>query len=174
VHSFTPATAHLRRPLSDVFVSLWRNQRKLVDNSKENHSSNLSAHDFISQSRADLMYAQLPSPSGIARLRKTIIGWRETWTRGTDEWDTILEPFNQGRGGLGEYAPSKGRYLELVSEFLSAATHIPKWAIAHAEDGFVTAAELGDVIKSFRPVEITYAKDFSEVYGGLHTLIIIA
>jgi hypothetical protein len=172
--SFTPATAHLRRPLSEAFVALWRNQRKLVDNGKESRASNLNARDFISQTRTDLMYAQFPRPEGLAALRHTVVGWRETWVRGADEWDAILQPFAEGRGGLGERASSKARYLELVAEFLSAATHIPKWAVAHAESGFVTAAELGEVIKSFRPVEITYAKDFSEVYGGLHTFIIIA
>lgn len=174
VRSFTSATAHLRRPLSEVFVALWRNQRKLVDNARENSAANLNARDFIAQTRADLMYAQLPRPAGVAALRGTAVGWREIWVRGADEWDALLEPFAAGRGGLGERAASKARYLELVGDFLSTATHIPKWAVAHAEDGFVTAAELGEVIKTFRPVEITYAKDFSEVYGGLHTFIIIA
>lgn len=172
--SFTPATAHLRRTLSEAFVALWRNQRKLVDNGKENPASNLNARDFIGQTRTDLMYAQFPGPDGLAAQRDTAVGWRETWVRGADEWDAILEPFAAGRGGLGERAESKARYLELVGDFLSAATHIPKWAIAHAEDGFITAAEVGEVVKNFRPVEITYAKDFSEVRGGLHTFIIIA
>lgn len=172
--SFTPATAHLRRTLSDVFVALWRNQRKIVDNGKENRAANLNAQDFIGQTRADLLYTHLPRPTGMAALRNTVVGWRETWVRGADEWDEILEPFAQGIGGLGERATSKARYLDLVGEFLSAATHIPKWALAHAEDGFVTAAELGEVVKTFRPVEITYAKDFTEVVGGLHTFIMIA
>ena len=66
------------------------------------------------------------------------------------------------------------RYLDLIGKFLENASHLPKWAIAHPEDGFVTAAEMGELIKSFRPVEVTYAKDFSEVSGGLNTYIIVA
>jgi hypothetical protein len=56
VFSFTPETAELRRPLSEVFLALWRNQRQVVDNGKENYSVNRDAHDFVrgAQSRFDV------------------------------------------------------------------------------------------------------------------------
>ena len=172
VFSFTPETASLRRPLSEVFVALWRAQRKVVNNAQANRSANFEAQEFIRRTRADLMYARFPRPEGLVAMNQTIINWRETWTRGTAEgWDALVA---QRQGYLGDQVVSKEHYLKLMSNFLAAATHIPKWAIAHAEDGFVAAAELGEVIKSFRPVEVTYNKDFSDVMGGLNTYVIIA
>ncbi len=172
VFSFRPETANLRRPLSEVFVALWRGQRRIVNNAQANRSSNLAAHEFLRGTRADLMYARFPRPEGLAALRETIVGWREQWTRGTSDcWDALIA---QRRGQLGDQVVSKEYYLQLITHFLASATHIPKWAIAHAEDGFVTAAELGEIIKSFRSVEVTYTKDFSDVMGGLNIYIIIA
>jgi hypothetical protein len=172
VFSFTPETASLRRPLSEVFEALWRAQRQITNNAQDNYSANLDAQEFIRGARADLMYARFPRPEGLAALRETVAGWREVWTRGTPQcWDALIE---QQQGRLGDRVFSKERYLELISDFLAAARHIPKWAIAHAEDGFVTAAELGEVIKHFRPVEVSYTKDFSDVLGGCNTYIIIA
>jgi len=172
VFSFQPETANLRRPLSEVFAALWRAQRRIVNNAQANRSSNLAAHEFLRGTRADLMYARFPRPEGLAALRETIVGWREQWTRGTaDCWDALIA---QRRGQLGDQVVSKEHYLQLMTNFLASAVHIPKWAIAHAEDGFVTAAELGEIIKSFRSVEVTYTKDFSDVMGGLNIYIIIA
>jgi hypothetical protein len=172
VFSFTSETADLRRPLSEVFEVLWRWQRKIVNNSQANRCTNLDAQEFILRAQADLMYVRFPQPEGLAALRETVIGWRETWTRGMPEvWEALVE---QRRGRLGDCVVSKENYLKLISNFLKSATHVPKWAIAHAEDGFVTAGELGELVKSFRPVEVTYNKDFSDVIGGLNTYIIIA
>ena len=171
-HSFTRETAALRRPLSEVFAALWRSQRKIVNNAQANRSSNLDAQDFIRGARADLMYACFPRPEGLAARRGSVVGWRETWARGSaDGWGALVEG---RRGRLGDAVASKERYLKLVADFLTQASHIPKWAIAHAEDGFVTAGDLGEVVKSFRPIEITYNKDFSDVLGGLNTYIIVA
>lgn len=170
--SFTPETAELRRPLSEIFLALWRNQRQVVDNGKENYSVNRDGHDFIRGARAELMFVRFPRPEGLAGLRNSITGWRETWVRGTDEaWDRLIT--NQ-RGRLGDDVASKEHYLQLISNFLSRAKHIPQWAIAHTEDGFITAAEMGDVIKQFRRVDVSYNKDFSDVIGGKNTFIIVA
>jgi hypothetical protein len=172
VFSFTRETASLRRPLSEVFEALWQAQRKIVNNAQANRSTNLEAHEFMRETRADLMFARFPRPEGLAALRDTLVGWREMWTRGTpDCWDALIE---QRRGQLGDRVASKERYLKLIGNFLAAATHVPNWAIAHAEDGFVTAGELCEVIKTFRRIEVTYNKDFSDVLGGLNTYIIIA
>ncbi len=171
VHSFTPETTELRRPLSEVFEELWRGQRKVQNNEKDNHSSNLEASEFIGSVRADLMFAHFPRPEGLAAQQRSVLGWRETWIRGSATgFDDLLAQVI----GFGDRVASKGRYLDLIGKFLENAKHIPKWAIAHPEDGFVTAAEMGELIKTFRPVEVTYAKDFSEVSGGLNTYIIVA
>ena len=170
--SFTPETAELRRPLSEIFLALWRNQRQVVNNGKENYSVNRDGHDFIRGARAELMFVRFPRPEGLAGLRNGVTGWRETWVRGTDEaWNRLIAG---QRGRLGDDVASKEHYLQLVSNFLSRAKHIPQWAIAHTEDGFITAAEMGDVIKQFRRVDVSYNKDFSDVIGGKNTFIIVA
>jgi len=170
--SFTPETADLRRPLSEIFLDLWRNQRHVVDNGKENYSVNRDGHDFIRGARAELMFVRFPRPEGLASLRNGVAGWRETWVRGTDEaWDRLVAG---QRGRLGDDVASKEHYLQLVSNFLSRAKHISQWAIAHTEDGFITAAEMGEVIKQFRRVDVSYNKDFSDVIGGKNTFIIVA
>ncbi|HEX4950038.1 MAG TPA: hypothetical protein VFZ34_25455 [Blastocatellia bacterium] len=171
VHSFTYETAELRRPLSEVFEDLWRQQRKMQNNEKDNRSTNLDATEFISAARTDLMFAHFPRPEGLVAQSQSVIGWRETWVRGSA---SAFAEMLANISGLGDHIASKGRYLDLMGRFLENAKHIPKWAIAHPEDGFVTAAEMGELIKTFRPVEVTYAKDFSEISGGLNTYIIVA
>lgn len=172
VFSFKPETAGLRRPLSEVFIALWRNQRQVVNNGKPNFSVNRDAHEFIRSARADLMFARFPRPEGLSALRRSVVGWRETWVRGTDiDWDSLIA--NQ-RGRLGDDVMSKEHYLQLIGNFLTRAKHIEQWAIAHTEDGFVSAAEIGHVIKQFRRIDVTYNKDFSDVVGGRNTFIIIA
>lgn len=172
VFSFTPDTMALRRPLSEVFIALWRSTRHIANNGKPNFSVNHDAHEFIRSARADLMFARFPRPEGLAALRRGVVGWRETWVRGTDaDWDAIIAG---QRGRLGDDVMSKEHYLQLIANFLSRAKHIPQWAISHTEDGFVSAAEIGDVIKQFRRIGVTYNKDFSDVVGGKNTFIIIA
>jgi hypothetical protein len=172
VHSFNRQNSHLRRPLSEVFRTLWQTQRRVFDNAQENHSSSLDGTDFITATTADLMYLRFPRPQGLKALRHSVIGWREIWIRGTgDCWDDLIA---HRRGRPGDSVLSKEHYLKLLREFLQSARHIPKWAVAHADDGFVTAAEMGELIREFRPVEVAYNKDFSEIPGGLNTYLIIA
>ncbi len=172
VFSFKPETASLRRPLSEVFIALWRNSRQVINNGKVNYSVNRDAHEFIRGAKADLMFARFPRPEGLPALRRGVVGWREIWVRGNGgDWDALIE--NQ-RGRLGDDVMSKEHYLQLVSNFLSRAKHIPQWAISHTEDGFISAAEIGDVIKQFRRIDVTYNKDFSDVVGGRNTFIVVA
>ena len=172
VFSFQPETSGLRRPLSEVFLALWRGQRPVASNGQSNYSVNRDAHEFIRSVKADLMFARFPRPEGLAALRRGRVGWRETWVRGADAgWDELIA--NQ-RGRLGDDVMSKEHYLQLVANFLGRAKHISQWAIAHTEDGFISAAEIGDVIKQFRRIDVTYNKDFSDVVGGRNTFIILA
>ena len=175
VHSFTPETADLRRPLSEVFEELWRSQRQIQSNEKESSASNKNAFDFIDGVQADLMYANFPRPEGLRGQRDGLAGFREVWIRGgEDGWTTLIDSIESGIGTFGDGIVSKGRYLDLIGHFLERARHIPKWAIAHPEDGFVTATEMGELVKSLRPVEVSYAKDFSEVSEGLNIMIVVA
>ncbi|MFN0119010.1 MAG: hypothetical protein ACKV2V_00760 [Blastocatellia bacterium] len=171
-HSFTPETAYLKRPLSEVFDDIRLTQRRAYNNGLDNRCGNLDAVDFIRQTRTDLMYARFPGPRGLAELKNGIVGWRETWVRGTDQfWPDLIA---SRRGSPGDVTGSKEQYRTLLSQFLESARHLPKWAISHAEDGFFSAAEIGDVIKQFRPVEVAYNKDFTEFSGGLNSFLIIA
>lgn len=172
VFSFTPETSDLKRPLSEVFINLWRRQRQIVNNGQANYCVNRDAHEFIRGVKADLMFARFPSPEGLTALRRGLVGWRESWVRGTaGDWETLIA--NQ-RGRLGDDVMSKEHYLELVSNFLTRAKHIQQWALTHTEDGFISAAEIGEVIKQFRRIDVTYNKDFSDVVGGRNTFIITA
>jgi hypothetical protein len=172
VFSFGPETADLKRPLSEVFINLWRRQRDVINNGQTNYSVNRDAHEFIRSARADLIFVRFPRPEGLAALRRGIVGWRETWVRGNDgDWDSLIAG---QRGKLGDDVMSKEHYLQLVSNFLVRAKHIPKWAIAHTEDGFISAAEISDVIKQSRRIDVIYHKDFSHVVGGRNTYIITA
>lgn len=170
--SFTSETEHLRRPLNEAFTALWRNQRPVVDNQQLNLAANQDGHDFIRGVRADCMFARLPRPEGLVAHEQGT-RWRESWIRESDsDWETLIA---ERRGKLGDSVVSKEHYFELVSNFLEGARHIPRWAIAHADDGFLSAAEIGELMRQFRRrVEVTYAKDFSGVVGGTHSYIMIA
>ncbi|MCI0339368.1 MAG: hypothetical protein L0226_17485 [Acidobacteria bacterium] len=172
VFSFGPETADLKRPLSEIFINLWRRQRDVINNGQANYCINRDAHEFVRGARTDLMFARFPRPEGLSALRRGVVGWRETWVRGTaDDWDYLIA--NQ-RGRLGDDVMSKEHYLQLISNFLTRAAHIPKWAISHTEDGFISTAEIGDVIRQFRRIEVIYNKDFSDVVSGRNTFIVIA
>ena len=152
--------------------SSTRGQRQIVNNGQPNYSINRDAHEFIRGARAELMFACFPRPDGLAALRQTEAGWREVWVRGDGTiWDQLIA--NQ-RGKLGDDVASKEHYLQLVGNFLSRCKHIGQWAISHTEDGFLSAAEIGDVIQQFRRIDVTYNKDFSDVIGGRNTFLIIA
>jgi hypothetical protein len=172
LRSFTRETEHLRRPLNEVFTALWRNQRPVIDNQQLNLAANQDAHDFIRGVRADCMFVRLPQPEGLV-AHDPVTRWRESWVRENEsDWETVVA---ERAGKLGDSVVSKDHYLELVASFFERARHIPKWAIAHADDGFLSAAEVGELMRQFRRrVEVTYAKDFSGVVGGTHSYILIA
>ena len=52
-----------------------------------------------------------------------------------------------------------------------AAVHFPQWAIAHTENGFVSAEELVEAIREVRKVGTIYSKDFSELTGARAVMI---
>lgn len=170
--SFNIETKHLKRSLSEVFVNLWQKQPYIVDNSHTNYCLNRDAHEFIRSARADLMFVRFPGPQGLIGARRSLNCLRETWVRGSDEYLGKLKTDLQGR--LGDISLSKEKYLRMIGTFLARAEHIPQWAIAHTDSGFVSASEIAEVIKKFRRIDVIYNKDFSDVVEGRNTFIIIA
>ena len=67
---------------------------------------------------------------------------------------------------------SKQQYLGFVEDLLHTASHIPSWAIAHTENGFISNEELVEKISRVRKVASIYAKDFSDLLGVRASLIV--
>jgi hypothetical protein len=67
---------------------------------------------------------------------------------------------------------SKQQYLGFVEDLLRTAAHIPAWAIAHTENGFISNDELVEAIGKVRKVEAIYSKDFSDLLGVRASVII--
>ena len=174
VFSFKTRTEGLRRPLSEVFEELWLSEKPWLDKGRRHYAGNHDAHDFVKEVQADLCFIRLPGPEGLRfSLDRTVSGWRETWVRGEDGWlDSVVEA---RKGRLGGSVLSKEHYLAHVSAFLEQARHIPTWAIVHVDDGSLSAADLGDVIRQLRRrVDVAYSKDFTGVLGGGQAYIIMA
>lgn len=168
--SFTDETLELRQPFSKIFYRLWHAQPAPVDNKRANTSSNQPPRDFLAEQRADLMFLRLPPPSkerGVGR--SAAVAWREEWLRGEDSFWDEAERARMGR--LGSPVESRHQYLHLLEDTLRVALHMPKWAIAYAEDGFITTQELVECINRVRKVETIYTKDYSELMGARAVLI---
>ena len=174
VFAFQRDTESLRRPLSDVFRDLWAREVPHAGVARRHFAGNTDGQEFIAQVQADLAFIRLPRPEGLlATFDENRIAWRESWVRGNDSWmDSVVDA---ARGRLGDRVHSKDHYLDLVSSFLDKARHIPAWAIVHVDDGFVSAVELGDMIRQLRRrVEVAYSKDFSAVLGGGQAYVLVA
>ncbi|HEY0004250.1 MAG TPA: hypothetical protein VGB17_05525 [Pyrinomonadaceae bacterium] len=172
VLSFDEETRRLRQPLAlaDVFRRAWQAQPRLFNNTQRNTSANMDAHEFIAEQRTDLLFLRLPrARGGRPPRRNSVLAWREEWVRGgSDFWDE-LERRRAGR--LGSYVETRQQYLQLVEELLRTAAHLPAWAIAYAEDGFVSTQELVETIGRVRRVENIYTKDFTELMGTRAVII---
>ena len=172
VLSFDDETRELRQPLSlsDVFRRVWQSHPSIVNNSLRNTCAQQEAREFIAGQHTDMLFMRLPGP-GEAReqRRNSILAWREEWVRGADDfWDG----FERARAGrLGSYVETKQQYLSLIEDLLRTAAHLPTWAIAYAEDGFIQTNELVDTISRIRKVESIYTKDFSELMGTRAVII---
>lgn len=172
--SFDEETRELRQPLSKIFYRLWQSAPAAVDNKRTNTSSNRQARDFLAEERADLMFLRLPAHTTAATIAREGVGsepvvWREEWLRGNDRfWDDLART---RAGRLGAAVESRQQYLYLLEDLLSIALHIPTWAIAHVEDGFITTQELVESISRIRKVETIYTKDYSELMGTRAVII---
>jgi hypothetical protein len=174
VLSFNEETRRLRKPLSlsDMFRRLLACVPEPQDNGKRNQSTNQDVRNFVAERHhTDLLFLRLPAPMtrGPA-ARDPLFSWREEWLRGSDEFWLDFERGRQAR--LGSPVQSKQQYLGFVEDLLRTASHIPAWAIAHTENGFISNDELVEKISRVRKVASIYSKDFSDLLGVRASVII--
>jgi hypothetical protein len=171
--SFGRDTRMLRQPLSlsKVFRQLTQVLPSPYDNSLRNLSTNQDIRMFVAERQhTDLLFLRLPSPVlQSEQSRETLSGWREEWLRGGDDfWNDFRQ---QQAGKLGAPVQSKQQYLGFVEDLLRTASHIPIWAIAQTENGFISSEELVETVGGTRKVDAIYTKDFSDLLGVRATII---
>jgi hypothetical protein len=134
------------------------------DNSLRNKASNQDVRAFVAERRhTDLLFLRLPLPVEPQPAQQHPLAWREEWLQGGDDF---WADFEKGRAGkLGSRVQSKQQYLALVEDLLHTAAHLPSWAIAHTENGFISSDELVDTVSRVRRVDAVYSKDFSDLLG---------
>ena len=166
--SFTDETRELRRPLTTVFWRLAGRALAGPPSHAPSRSANLPAEEFIRHARADLLYLSLPASHTAQAGAEARSEWREAWVRA------------QAAGAASDLerlttAPqSKHAYLTMIDRLLRAAGHLRTWAIGYQEIGLASVADITELIQEHRPVRATYAKDLTEVAGGLRNYIIVA
>jgi hypothetical protein len=174
VLSFNEKTRNLRQPLalSDTFRRLLAILPEPHDNSMRNRITNQDVRNFVAERHhTDLLFLRLPIPvTQTATARDPIVSWREEWLRGGDDFWIDLERSQKAR--LGSRVQSKQQYLGFVEDLLRTASHIPIWAIAHTENGFISNEELVEKIARVRKVSSIYAKDFSDMLGVRASLLV--
>jgi hypothetical protein len=174
VLSFNDETRALRQPfaLSNVFNLMIDGLPSTKDDARRNKSTNQDVRSFVAERyNTDLLFLRLPvSVTQTTTARDPLISWREEWLRGGDDFWVELE---KERGAkLGSRVQSKQQYLGFVEDLLRTAAHIPTWAIAHTENGFITNEELVESVGKVRRVSAVYSKDFSDLLGVRASMII--
>ncbi|MCY7347312.1 MAG: hypothetical protein LH614_13945 [Pyrinomonadaceae bacterium] len=168
--SFTSETLELRQPLSIVYRRLWSIFPEPVNNGQNNTCQNKSAGEFIAENYMDLMFLRLPpAHNQNQKNRFGTAAWREEWLRGGDSFWNDFETAQIGK--LGTLIETKSQYLRLIEENLRTASHVPTWAIAHVEDGFVSTQEIVETVGRIRRVDTIFSKDFSELTGTKAVII---
>ncbi|HAF16082.1 MAG TPA: hypothetical protein DCK93_21655 [Blastocatellia bacterium] len=167
VLSFGEDNRQLREPLSlsRVFRQLAETLPFPSDNSLRSKATNQDVRAFVAERRhTDLLFLRLPAPVVQSPAsNQTIPGWREEWLQGGGDFWNELERKRAGK--LGSRVQSKQQYLELIEDLLHTAAHIPTWAIAHMENGFLATEELVETVNRVRRVDAVYSKDFSDLLG---------
>jgi hypothetical protein len=166
VRSFTTESRHLREPLSlsRVFRQFAATIPIPYDNSLRSKATNQDVRAFVAERRhTDLLFLRLPAPILPQPGQQHPLAWREEWLQGGDDF---WEDFEKTRAGkLGSQVQSKQQYLALVEDLLHTAAHLPAWAVAHTENGFISTDELVETVSRVRKVEAVYSKDFSDLLG---------
>jgi hypothetical protein len=166
VRSFNEDSLHLREPLSlsRVFKQFAETIPFPFDNSMRSKATNQDVQAFVAERRnTDLLFLRLPLPVQPQPGQQHPLAWREEWLQGGDDF---WADFEKGRAGkLGSRVQSKQQYLSLVEDLLHTAAHLPSWAIAHTENGFISTDELVETVARVRRVDAIYTKDFSDLLG---------
>ena len=174
VLSFNEQTRTLREPLalSDTFRRMLACLPEPHDNSMRNKTSNQDVRSFVAERHhTDLLFLRLPMPvTQTTTARDPIVSWREEWLRGGDDFWIDLDRSQKAR--LGSRVQSKQQYLGFVEDLLRTASHIPIWAIAHTENGFISNDELVEKVGRVRKVSTIYSKDFSDMLGVRASLLV--
>ena len=174
VLSFNEHTRSLREPFSlpDVFRRMLNCLPQPIDNSMRNKSTNQDVRNFVAERHhTDLLFLRLPIPiTQTTTARDPMVTWREEWLRCSDGFWPELERSRDAR--LGSRVQSKQQYLGFVEDLLRTASHIPAWAIAHTENGFISNEELVEKVGRVRKVASIYSKDFSDMLGVRASLIV--
>lgn len=164
VLSFDEDSRHLREPLSLslVFRRLAAALPVPYDNSLRSKAAKQGARAFVAERRhTDLLFLRLPVST--EPRQQAPFAWREEWMLGgNDFWD---EMERNRAGQLGSRVQSKRQYLGFVEDLLHTAAHIPAWAIAHTDNGFISTEELVETVEHVRSVDSVYSKDFSDLLG---------
>ena len=166
VLSFTAASRHLREPfsLARVFRQFAEALPFPYDNSLHSKATNQEARAFVAERRqTDLLFLRLPAPLQPQPAPHQAFAWREEWLQGGDDFWGEFEETRAGK--LGSGVQSKQQYLGLVEDLLHTAAHLPRWAIAHTENGFISTDELVETISLVRKIDAVYSKDFSDLLG---------
>ena len=174
VLSFNEETRRLRKPFSlpDAFRRVLACLPEPHDNGMRNQSTNQDVRSFVAERHhTDLLFLRLPVPvTQTPVVRDSLVTWREEWLRGGDDFWFELERGRQAR--LGSPVQSKQQYLGFVEDLLRTASHIPTWAIAHTENGFISNDELVEKVSRVRKVASIYSKDFSDMLGVRASVIV--
>jgi hypothetical protein len=174
VLSFTEETRRLRKPFSlpDTFRRVLACLPEAHDNGMRNQSTNQDVRSFVAERHhTDLLFLRLPVPvTQTPFVRDPLVSWREEWLRGGDDFWFEFERGRQAR--LGSPVQSKQQYLGFVEDLLRTASHIPTWAIAHTENGFISNDELVEKVSRVRKVASIYSKDFSDMLGVRASVIV--
>ncbi len=174
VLSFNEQTRDLREPLalSETFRQMLACLPVAHDNAMRKKTTNQDVRNFVAERHhTDLLFLRLPIPvTETTSTRDPIVSWREEWLRGGDDFWVDLERSQRAR--LGSRVQSKQQYLGFVEDLLRTASHIPTWAVAHTENGFISNDELVEKIGRVRKVSTIYSKDFSDMLGVRASLIV--
>jgi len=166
VLSFTGENRNLREPfsLSRVFRQFSETIPFAAHHSLRSKATNQDVRAFVAERRhTDLLFLRLPVPMQAQPGQLQAFAWREEWLQGSDDF---WEGFEKDRAGkLGARVQSKQQYLGLVEHLLHTAAHLPAWAIAHTENGFISTNELVETVNRVRKVDAVYSKDFSDLLG---------
>ena len=165
-NSFTAEHSHLREPLSlsHVFRQFAESLPFNYENALRSKATNQDARDFVAERRhTDLLFLRLPMPIQPQPASRYDLAWREEWLQGGNDFWSEFEKSRAGK--LGSRVQSKQQYLGLVEDLLQTAAHLPGWAIAHTENGFISTEELVDTVSRVRKIDAVYSKDFSDLLG---------